>query len=450
MLDGRDPIRWPGIHPLGALPHLQENPLKVMMRARFEMGEVVDLRLPYGHILVMASPSMVEQVLLGQSAKFTKQTRGYDQLRRVLGRGLLTSEGSFWLRQRRLAQPAFHRENLTSWGEVMVRATRELVDSWGPRLQSGEAFDVTTEMMKVTMRIVAQTLMSVDVSGDSAAVTHAITDGLEAIQYTLTHPFSPPTWVPTKPNRKFTAALKALNAVVYGIIAERRAGQGSKDDLLALLMNAVDADTHERMNDEQLRDEVMTIFLAGHETTAVLMSWTLYLLSKHPDVARTLRAELAQVLGGREPSTEDVPKLPYLGRVIKEVLRLYPPAWVVARRVTEDCVIDGWNLAARSVVLMSTYVLHRLPETFQNPEGFDPDRWLDEERLPKGAYIPFSIGSRKCIGDSFAQLEAALILATLLPRVDLSLVPGQTIDPEPMITIRPRGGVKMVAREVKS
>lgn len=447
MLDGRNALRWPGIHPLGALPDLQRNPLKVLMKARFQIGEVVNLRLPYANVQVAASPKVVEQILLNSTSQISKQTRGYDQMRRVLGNGLLTSEGSFWLRQRRLAQPAFHREHLTGWGEEMVRLTRELVDSWQPKIESGEAFDVSIEMMKVTMRIVAKTMLSAEVGNDSSTVSQALTHGLEAIQYTVTHPFSAPAWVPTKRNREFVSARQALDQVVYNIIAERRAGGGSKADLLALLMNATDADTGEQMNDEQLRDEVMTTFLAGHETTAVLMSWTMFLLSKHPGVERKLRAEVLQVLQGREPTTADVPKLPYLGRVLKEVLRLYPPAWIIGRRITEDLVLDGWNFPAKTIVMISAYVLHRLPESFHNPEGFDPDRWLDEEKLPRGAYMPFSMGARKCIGESFAQLEAALILATMLPRVQLSLVPGQTIDPEPMITIRPRGGLKMVATQ---
>ena len=427
---------------------MQVNPLTVFMRARFELGEVVDLRLPYARVFAVASPKIIEQVLVTQAPKFSKQTRGYDQLRRVLGNGLLTSEGSFWLRQRRLAQPAFHREHLQGWGEAMVRATTDLVTTLQPRIDSGEKFDALKVMMNLTMRIVGETLLSADVSSDHDTVTGSLTNGLEAIQHRLTHPFSLPEWVPTKHNREFALASSALNKVVFGIIAERRRGGGSKDDLLALLMNAVDLDTNERMNDEQLRDEVMTIFLAGHETTAVLLSWTLYLLSKHPGVERKVRAELTSVLGAREPTTDDVPKLSYLARVIKEVLRLYPPAWILGRRATEDVTVDGWQFQKRSVLMFSSYVLHRLPEVFTNPEGFDPDRWLDEERLPRGAYIPFSIGARKCIGDSFAQLEASLVLATLLPRVSFALVPGQHIEPEPMITIRPKGGVQMVASAV--
>ncbi len=417
-----------------------------MLKARFTLGEVVDLRLPHVKAFVAITPKIVEQVLLTQSNRFTKQTRGYDQLRRVLGNGLLTSEGSFWLRQRRLAQPAFHRERLHALGVVMVRATNELVASWAPHLASRKPFDVSTEMMKVTLRIVGETLLSSNVSAESDRVTRALSNGLETMQYTLTHPFSPPAWVPTAQNRRIHAAEHELNDVVMGVIAERRRGVGPKDDLLGMLMSAVDADTHEQMNDEQLRDEVLTIMLAGHETTAVLLSWALYLLSLHPDIERRVRAELAQVLNGRDPTAADAPKFEFLNRVIKEVLRLYPPAWILARRVTEDTVIDGWNLPKRSVLLISTYVLHRLPETFSNPEGFDPDRWLHEDELPRGAYVPFSLGPRKCIGDSFAQLEAALILATLLPKVRLDWAPGQPApEPEPMITLRPRNGIVMSA-----
>jgi cytochrome P450 len=238
-----------------------------------------------------------------------------------------------------------------------------------------------------------------------------------------------------------------LDEVVLGLIARRRAGQGPDDDLLAMLLHAVDEETGARMDDLQLRDEVMTIFLAGHETTAMLLSWTSLLLSKSPHVERALLAELDAVLGEREPSVGDLPKLKLLTCVIKEALRLYPPAWILVRRVAEETVIDGWRFPKHSIVVVPPYTLHRLPDVWPNPEGFDPWRFEGAEAgpssapkgTPKGAYLPFSLGARTCIGDAFTLMEAQLVLATLLPRVSLALVPGAHVGREGLITLRPKG-----------
>jgi cytochrome P450 len=446
MVEGRLGVSYPGHGVFGALPDLQRDPVAALTRAAFEVGRVVNLRLPHLFAQVAAVPAVAEAVLHTQVRNFTKQTRGYAQLRRVLGNGLLTSEGDFWLRQRRLAQPAFHKERLAGFAARMVTATEEAVASWAPHAERGTPVDVVAEFSRLTLRIVSETLLSADVTAHASEVGRALAVGLEALQHRLTHPLQP-DWLPTRKNRAIARSGRVLDAVVLGLIAERRAGKGPDDDLLAMLLSAVDEETGARMDDAQLRDEVMTMFLAGHETTAMLLSWTALHLSRNPAVERAALKELDEVLGGRAPTVGDLPRLKYLSCVIKEVLRLAPPAWILVRRVVEDAVIDGWRFPAKSVVMVPPYLLHRLPEVWPNPEGFDPDRFLDAEPgplsaprgTPRGAYLPFSLGARKCIGDTFAFMEAQLVLATLLPRVALSLVPGAHVHHEGLITLRPTG-----------
>ncbi|MEW5741296.1 MAG: cytochrome P450 [Myxococcota bacterium] len=444
--DARLGIPWPGKSLLGALPAMQKDPVGMVARAAFEVGPVVHLRLPHIVAQVASVPHIAEVVLHAEARRFTKQTRGYEQLRKVLGNGLLTSEGDFWLRQRRLAQPAFHRERLASFAARMVKAAQDVAASWEEKAKAHAPLDVVAEYSRLTLRIVSETLLTADVTAHADEVGRALGVGLEAIGHRLTHPLQP-EWLPTKKNRELKRAAKVLDEVVLGLIARRRAGDGPDDDLLAMLLHAVDEETGARMDDQQLRDEVMTIFLAGHETTAMLLSWTSMLLSKSPDVERWVLEELTDVLAGRAPTVADLPRLKRLTCVIKEALRLYPPAWILVRRVAEETVIDGWLFPKQSIVVLPPYTLHRLPDVWPNPEGFDPRRFEDAEPgplsapkgTPKGAYLPFSLGARKCIGDTFALMEAQLVLATVLPRVSLSLVPGAQVGREGLITLRPKG-----------
>jgi len=300
--------------------------------------------------------------------------------------------------------------------------------------------------MQVTLRLVGETLLSSDVTSEASAVGRAITVALEHLIHRTLHPFGAPEWVPTPRNLGFRRALRTLDDVVHGLIAERRKGGGPQGDLLAMLMEATDPETGEGMSDAQLRDEVMTIFLAGHETTANALAWTVMLLGRAPEVERQVLAEPDAVLQGRTPTMGDVPKLPFLGMVLKESMRLYPPVWSLARRVVEREVVQGVTFEKGSLVFLCTFALHRHPGVWRDPEAFDPSRWAPgAPPPPKGAYLPFSTGQRKCIGDTFATVEATLILATLLSRVHLELVPGQTFEPEPVITLRPKGGVHVVA-----
>lgn len=432
----------------GVLPALREDPIGVMLRACAAHGDAVRLRLPGRSLVVLRSPRAVQHVLIDNMRSYTKQTRGYDMLRLVLGNGLVTSEGEYWRRQRRIAQPAFHRERLTVFTRVMTDAADAMLQRWQRSMQAGTPLDVSHEMMRVTLSIASRTLLSRDVSDDADEVGAALLVALEHANYRILRLLSPSERIPTPRNVRFRRAVATLHRVVDGVIAQRRAeapGTGETADLLGMMMRAQDAQTGERMSDVQLRDEAMTMFLAGHETTAMTLTWTLYLLSKHPDVERRLRAEVDSVLQGRAPQIEDLKRLPLTDRVIRESMRLYPPVWVLGRLAAADDVVDGFQIKKGDLVFVSSYVTHRSPSLWENPEGFDPDRFLPEREAqrPRCAYFPFSVGQRKCIGDQFATLETNLILPMIVQRARLALVPGQTDAAAPLITLRPQDRMMM-------
>ena len=438
----------PGLPLIGSILELQKDALATFTRAS-KLGDIVEIKVPYYRAFLVNHPDLIEHILHDNYKAYGKQTRGYAALRTILGNGLLTSEGSFWLRQRRLAQPAFHKENLGSWGATMVRATRELVDAWSPHVKSGAVFDVHDEMMRLTLRVVGETLLSTNLLGEAAEVGDALTVLLRLLTARTSRLIPLPDWVPTPAQRRLEAERARLDAVVHKLIAERRATKAG-DDLLGMLMSATDVDTGERMDDTQLRDEVMTILLAGHETTANALSWAFVLLAQNPHAEEKLRAELQAVLGGREPGAADAPKLVYTSAVLHEALRLYPPVWALARSASTDDVVGGVAIPRGALVFFMPHIVHRRGDIWPEPEKFDPARWLPGGHRPKSrcAFMPFSSGPRKCIGDGFALLEGQLVLATLLQRVRVSLVPGQRIEGEPVFTLRPRHGVKVTARAV--
>ena len=366
--------------------------------------------------------------------------------------GLLTSEGDFWKRQRRLSQPSFHRQRIAGFATAMARCTERMLSDWAALEPSGRAptrsvgVDVHAEMMRLTMAIVGQTLFSTDLLGSAEAVGRALTTALEITNRRFQSLFLLPQRLPTRQNVKFGRAMETLNGVVNGLIAERRKGGAEpSEDLLGMLMSARDEETGEGMNDRQLHDELMTLFLAGHETTANALAWTFYLLSRHPEIERRVHAECAAALQGRAPGAEDVPKLELTNRVVAEALRLYPPAWLFARKAIEADEIQGYRIPKGSTVFVCPYVTHRHPGFWENPEGFDPDRFLPAAvaARPRYAYFPFAGGPRQCIGNSFALMEATIILATTLQRYRLDLVPGQRVEPEPTVTLRPVDGVRV-------
>jgi cytochrome P450 len=350
------------------------------------------------------------------------------------------------MRQRRLAQPAFHRERLAKLAEVMATSTREMLDRWERKRERGEAFDAAADFMALTLAIVSRSLFSTDVAGgDTAAVGRAITVSLEETNRRLFSFLGPPLWVPTARNREYKAAVRVLDEVVFKIIDARRKGQSTGADLLQMLMEARDEETGATMNDRQLRDEVMTLFLAGHETTANALAWTIWLVAQHPEVETKLRAELGQVLGGRVPAAQDVPKLRYVTQVLEESMRLYPPAWMVARQAEEADELLGFHVPKSTIMAMSPYVVHRNPRYWPDPERFDPDRFAPDraQQRPRHAYFPFGAGQHMCIGNGFAMMEGALILAMLYQRFTVKLVEGHPVVPLPRVTLRPQHGIQV-------
>jgi cytochrome P450 len=434
---------------LGSLPERRERPLQLFLDAHARLGERVRMRMgPFFTLLSLSSPEDVKHVLVDQAPRYHK---GFNvrPLKTLLGEGLLTSDGDFWKRQRRLAQPAFHRERMGGFAAVMVDATERMLARWRSRPDASAPFDLSAEMMRLTLSIVSRALFSTDVSEDAQRVGEALTLLLEETNRRVLSLAPVPLAVPTRRNRAFRAALRTLDGVVLDIIARRRRGETRGDDLLSLLMDARDAESGEGMSDAQLRDEVMTLFLAGHETTANALTWAWYLLLQHPAEATRLAAGVDAALGGRAPAFEDYARLSGATRVLEEAMRLYPPAWALGREARVPDRIGGQEVPARPNFLVVTlpWVVHRNPRHWPEPERFDPDRFLPERvaARPRLAYIPFGAGQRMCIGQLFALVEGTLVLAMMARAFTFSLVPGQRVEPEPLVTLRPRYGLQVTA-----
>jgi cytochrome P450 len=362
-------------------------------------------------------------------------------LRRVVGDGLLTSEGDFWRRQRRLAQPAFHRDRLQTYAAQMVRSAERCTTA----LRPGEVRDLHDDLMRLTLDVVTRTLFSSGVGGDAAAVGAAVDTIMDYYANPLVTVIPRFHRLPLLINRRFRHAVRDLDAIIYRILGERRADGGrDRGDLLSMLLSAQDQDGS-RMTDVQLRDEVMTLFLAGHETTANALSWAFLLLAQNPRQDARLAAEIGLVLGGRTPALDDLPGLACVERVVTEAMRLYPPAWLMAREVVEPFELRGLRFARGTQLWMSQWVVQRDVRNFEAPDSFVPERWADglAKRLPKFAYFPFGGGPRLCIGNAFAMMEATLVLATIAQLFRFELAPGARAVPFPSVTLRPRFGLKM-------
>lgn len=402
-------------------------------------GDIAGLRILSFRVYLINHPDYIEDVLVNHPRKFIKG-RVLQANKRVFGKGLLTSEGDFWLRQRRLAQPAFHRARIAEYAATMVEYTERLLDEW----QDGEERDIHKEMMRLTLQIVGKTLFDADVEHDAQDVGKSMELLLE-LGANFRRTIFVPQWLPTPTNLRIERAIRQIERVLYRIIAERRASGRDAGDLLSMLLAAQDEDGS-RMTDKQLRDEAITLFLAGHETTANALSWTWWLLAQNPSTEARLHAELRDVLNGRCPSMEDLPRLVYTNHVITESMRLYPPAWGVARTCIEDHEVAGYPIPRGSGVSFSQWTVHRDPRWYDAPEEFRPERWEGDllKRLPRFAYFPFGGGPRQCIGNAFALMEAALVLATIARRYRFRLVEGHPVVPLASITLRPRHGIRVV------
>jgi cytochrome P450 len=425
----------------GSLQAFAADPPQFLVRTAYEYGDISFFRLAHYPIYFLSHPDYVREVLVSKGTSFEKGDLDRRILGKFLGNGLLTSEGSFHKRQRRLAQPAFHHKRIQAYADVMVHYAEDMLAGW----QSGQTRQTDDDMMRLTMFIVSKTLFDADVSEAAETAGQAINDLQTVSNADYRRAFLIPDWIPTRNNRKRHQATAGLDGIIERIIAERRGTDEDKGDLLSMLMLAQDEDGS-KMTDQQLRDEVVTLFSAGHETTSNVMTWLWYLLSQHPEIEAKLHEELDRVLAGRAPTLADLQALPYALMIIKETMRLYPPAWILnGRTAVEDVEIGGYLIPKGSRVFISPYVMHRLPQYFPNPEQFDPERWHPEREaaLPKYAYIPFGGGSRVCIGNSFALMEAHLLLATIAQKYRLSLLPGQKIVPAALITMSPEFGLKM-------
>ncbi len=410
-----------------------------------QYGKICHYHILRWPVYLMSHPDYIKHVLQDNHRNYGKDTFAYRALRLILGYGLVTSEGAFWLRQRRLAQPAFHRQRIEAFGAIMTHATHAMLDRWAQVAETEQVFDVAQEMSRLTLRIAGETLFNIDLTDEADEVGRALTLGLQEVTSRLTRPLALPLVVPTPQNRRFIRARDTLDQVVYGIIAERRCADVDRGDLLSMFMLAEDEETGERMNDQQLRDEIMTMMLAGYETTANALIWTWYVLAQHPEVEAKLAAELADVLDGRVPTIADLPNLPYTLMVIQESMRLYPPVYMFSRSAMQDDEIGGYRVPAGTTVSMSPYAIHRHPDFWDQPETFDPERFTPDRIAERHrfAYIPFAAGPRQCIGNTFALTEAQLVLATVAQRYRLRLVDGHPVEPRAAITLRPRYGIQV-------
>ncbi len=409
-------------------------------------GDFYDVHLPHVPLFVLSQPEYAKHVLVTHNKKYGKSF-AYEFLRHPLGNGLLTSEGDFWLKQRRIAQPAFHRERLANLGTTITEATQETLREW-EQSNLDAPRNVSHDLMRLTAQVVARALFGSDIGASSPAIVRCINVINQHITDKVSNPFRLPLWFPNEKTRTYQAALRELDQLVYGIIAERRNAPATHHDLLAMLMDTEDADTGERMSDQQVRDEVVTLFIAGTETSAVALSWALYLLASHPEEKERVYQETQQIKSNSTPTGNPIADLPHTNRVVQETMRLYPPAWIIGREAREDDELDGYFIPRGSQVYICPYIIHRHPDWWKEPECFWPDRFADPEAdRPKFAFLPFGGGPRYCIGNHFAQLEMQLVLSQIIRKFDIQRSANKAIAVEPLITLRPRGGVPLKLRK---
>src|SRR6185312_3841833 len=428
--------------PVRTFVHFAADPLGCIESLARTYGSISSCLLLRQRVFLLNDPELVKELLVVKHRSFVKD-RGIQVAKRLLGEGLLSSEGEFHKRQRRLSQPAFHRERIAAYGAEMVRRSARMRDGWC----DGAVVDAAKEMNKLTLGVAGQTLFGADVDREAADVGRALTEALESFTLVRMSFADIMEKLPLPSTKRWIAARAHLDRIVYGMIEARRRSGEDNGDLLSMLLLATDTEGDgSAMSDVQLRDEAMTIFLAGHETTANALTWTWYLLAQHPEAEAKLHAELDTVLAGRLPTFEDVPALRYTEMVFREALRLYPPAWGTSKLLIAPWQIRQYALPAGTVVAAISYLVHRDPRYWPEPERFNPDRWTAEAETtrPRFAYFPFGGGPRQCIGEPFAWLEGILILATLAQRWRLRLVPGHPVVPEPLITLRPKYGMRML------
>lgn len=424
----------------GHVWQFRQDALDFVLTNMQDYGDLVSIKFLDYQTFQVNHPDLIQEVLVKQAKSFRKSPLYRMTVADYLGTGLLVSEGDFWKRQRKMMQPAFHTQRINAYAETMSAYTQRMLDSWQP----GETLDIADEMMKLTLYVVGKTLFDVDMSERSQAIAEALEYMLDDIITVATSIVHLPKWLPTPRRRRRKKTIQQLTDTILDIIKERRTNFEDRGDLLSMLLAARDDDGN-AMTDKQIRDEALTIVLAGHETTANALTWTLYLLSQHPQIEAALLNEIQTVAGDTPPGLDHLPDLRYTEMVIKEGMRLFPPVWSFARQATEDVPLDDYRVLTGEIVFIAPYALHRDPRWFPEPERFDPQRFNDTsaEQIPRYAYVPFAAGPRVCIGNNFAMMEAKIILASIVQRYHLTLKAGYTPVPEPLVTLRPKEGMPM-------
>lgn len=430
---------------LGNALQLNKDLLGFITHCAEQYGEIVPLRLGLTPACVINKPEYIEQILQKREL-FVKNTPDWRTVRTLVGQGLVTSEGDFWLRQRRMIQPVFHQQRINNYAETMVHYTKDLLLTW----KDGEMRDIHEDMMSLTLKIVTKTIFDIDLNGiEGKMIADCNHLAMEWFASQQKQGYLELFWLPTPINLRYKDALKKMDRFISELIRQRCAKRKNSRDLLSMLMEVVDSSDGTGMNERQLRDELVTLMFAGHETTANLLSWAFMLLCQNPRVQAKLILELETVLSNRLPNTEDINHLRYTQQIIKESLRLYPPVYALPRCPIRDCEIGGYRFPAGCFMVVSPWVMQRSSSYFANPEKFQPERWENdlEKELPKGVYFPFGEGPRSCIGKGFAMMEATLIFATIVQKFKLELLSEHPIVPFPSMTLRPKYGVKVLVNQ---
>lgn len=440
----------PGAVPLlGHLGAFKQRPLASLSSWWRQHGDALRFRLGPKTLYLFSHPDLAEEILIKQSDRFVKV---YDPQRPtglalVLGNGLVTSSGETWKRHRRIIQPIFHRSRMAAMADRMAQVGEQRIAAWDGR--AGCTLNIAAEMMQLALEVISQTMFSTSMTQHIDRISHALQVSIKYAFDSFSNPLMLPLWIPTARNREFRSVMQFMDGLMYGLLAERRHTRSSQGDLLDLLLQARDEETSVSLTDQELRDEALTIFAAGHETTANALAWTWYLLATHPEAKARFHEEVDRVLQGRLPTADDLQHLPYTRAVFDESLRLYPPAPAVQRKAATDCTVGGVSLPQGAFVLVGTSNLHRHPDFWSDPEQFLPERWLDAERpAARYAYLPFGAGPRACVGIHFASVEGPLLLALIGRRYDLHLA-QERVEPELMVTLRPKGGLYMTLQPRK-
>jgi cytochrome P450 len=443
----------PGPHsyaPLGIFPQLRRDPLGYLTAAACRDGAVVSLPLGVRRAYLLAHPAHIQHVLQDQPEHYRKGV-SVGRITPLFGEGLTTSEGVLWRRQRQLMQPLFQWQRLLPWADVIAEATAAMLTRWEPLAASGQPVELAAALRDLTRGVMRQILFGPDMRPDAQAAGQALTRAVGQLDRRVWAMLPVPLWLPTRQNRQLHQALHTLQAYVDRKIAEHSRAGPAAEDLLAMLMAARDGTTGERMSSTQLRDEAVTLWAAGQTTVAAALAWTWYLLAQHPEAASALQRELDMVLGGGRPTPQDLPRLRFTRLVLEESLRLYPPTWVTARTPSAADEIDGHWIPPHAILLVSPHVLQRHPAFWEHPEQFDPERFTPARAAgrPRFAYFPFGGGPRRCIGQNLAMLEMLVILAMMGQAYELRLVPGHPVEPEALMTLRPRHGILMTLHQCR-